>query len=109
MASYTDLFLNQFFTTMGQVTAVTISASFVVPMYQYYSLQLKKLIVGFENTSSFQEKFPDESEIPSDDEDSGDMSVVDDTQTQTNNNETQTEDALDIGSKLGPGLSSGMI
>lgn len=49
MSTYYDLFMNQFYTTLGQVTAVTISASFLVPMYQFYSLKLTRFLREFDS------------------------------------------------------------
>jgi hypothetical protein len=49
MTSYFDIYLNQLFTTLGQLTAVLVSSSVAVPVYTYYSRrlvrdQLKELV-----------------------------------------------------------------
>jgi len=35
-STYYETFAKQFFTTLGQLTAAAVSASFVIPMYEYY-------------------------------------------------------------------------
>lgn len=40
MTSYFDIYFNQLFTTLGQITAVLVSSSVAVPVYTYYSRQL---------------------------------------------------------------------
>lgn len=49
MTSYFDIYLNQLFTTLGQLTAVLVSTSVAVPVYIFYSRrlvsdQLKELV-----------------------------------------------------------------
>lgn len=49
MTSYFDIYLNQLFTTLGQLTAVLVSTSVAVPVYTFYSRrlvsdQLKELV-----------------------------------------------------------------
>lgn len=102
MATYTDLFLNQFFVTLGQVTAVTVSASFLVPMYQYYSVKLKKLFINNDGTPHFEENFQDDSELVTDDSADEDVSVVDgsyihtQSNTQSNNNQISEQTNKDL-------------
>lgn len=38
MDSYTDVYLRQFFSTLGQLSAVCVSSAVVVPMWNYYKL-----------------------------------------------------------------------
>ena len=40
MTSYFDIYLNQLFTTLGQLTAVLVSSSVAVPVYTYYSRRI---------------------------------------------------------------------
>jgi hypothetical protein len=40
MTSYFDIYLNQLFTTLGQLTAVLVSSSVAVPVYSYYSRRI---------------------------------------------------------------------
>lgn len=40
MTSYFDIYFNQLFTTLGQLTAILVSSTVVVPVYTYYSRQL---------------------------------------------------------------------
>lgn len=35
---YTNIYLTQFFTTLGQVSAVVVSTSVVVPMWNFYNM-----------------------------------------------------------------------
>lgn len=35
-SSYYEVFYTQFFTTLGQLTAATVSAAVVMPMYEFY-------------------------------------------------------------------------
>lgn len=37
MQSYFDIYLNQLFITLGQLTGVLVSSTIVVPVYTYYS------------------------------------------------------------------------
>lgn len=45
MTSYFDIYLNQLFTTLGQLTAVLVSSSVAVPVYTYYSRRIVREIV----------------------------------------------------------------
>jgi hypothetical protein len=36
MDSYFETYLSQFFTTMGQLSAVAVSSSIAIPMYSFY-------------------------------------------------------------------------
>ena len=40
MTSYFDIYLNQLFTTLGQLTAILVSSTVFVPVYTYYSRRL---------------------------------------------------------------------
>lgn len=40
MISYFDIYINQLFSTLGQLTAILVSSTVVVPMYTYYSRRL---------------------------------------------------------------------
>jgi hypothetical protein len=40
MTSYFDIYLNQLFTTLGQITAALVSSTVIVPVYTYYSKQV---------------------------------------------------------------------
>lgn len=37
MGNYFDIYMNQLFVTLGQLSAVVISSTVVVPVYMYYS------------------------------------------------------------------------
>ena len=43
MTSYFDIYLNQLFTTLGQITAALVSSTVIVPVYTYYSRQIFKI------------------------------------------------------------------
>jgi hypothetical protein len=34
--TFYDVYSSQFFTTLGQLSAVAVSSAFVIPMYEYY-------------------------------------------------------------------------
>lgn len=44
MESYFNVYMNNFFTTLGQLSAVIVSSSVVLPMYSYYSKSLIKFV-----------------------------------------------------------------
>ncbi len=46
-STYLDIFMNQMFTTLGQLTAVLVSGAVAVPMVTYYSDNLKYFNVYF--------------------------------------------------------------
>lgn len=39
MTSYFDIYLNQLFSVLGQLTAVLVSSTVIIPVYGYYSRQ----------------------------------------------------------------------
>lgn len=80
--------MNQFFVTLGQVTAVTVSASFVVPMYQYYSIKFKSWLLSQETIN---EDFQGYDPVDTDMSDCSDTDVELDTE---NQNQTESEPVL---------------
>lgn len=42
-SNYQDIYLTQFFTTLGQLSAVLVSSSVAVPMWKYYNLGYSSL------------------------------------------------------------------
>lgn len=55
-----DIYLTQFFTTLGQVTAVALSTTFIVPIYQYYSQSVSANNVSMNNVSQQTTQTPSE-------------------------------------------------
>jgi hypothetical protein len=90
MSTYYDLFMNQFYTTLGQVTAVTISASFLVPMYQFYSMKLTRFLREFDN-QKYNEDFQGGVYEPADVSGYSDTDVEDDDEV---NEDTSSEPVL---------------
>jgi hypothetical protein len=41
---YSEVFYNQFFTTLGQLAAGVVSAALVVPMYEFYAPKFMKYL-----------------------------------------------------------------
>jgi hypothetical protein len=58
-----DIYLTQFFTTLGQVSAVVVSTTFVVPIYQYYSQSVSANTVSQQTTQTTQTPSEPSSEI----------------------------------------------
>ena len=44
MESYFNIYMHNFFTTLGQLSAVIVSSSVVLPVYSYYSKNLIKFV-----------------------------------------------------------------